>query len=234
MTVVGGISSKLAGSNLIVQPGPIQSPAPEAAKPYPPDINLTVPTCSSNAKKTGTRSVNGINYDDWNPGSMNGFPSGNIYFEPGIYCISINNKGNAGSINNNQHFYNDPANPLRVLFVLTGTYPCNVTVNGGATLQLKGYGADPYKGLLFFFDPGSFNHLADGPLTFNGTSQSYINGTVYAPTCSIKLNGTGGNFYQGQVIGYDVTMTGTASINMTYVEGDNLEVPQPALVDLSQ
>jgi Flp pilus assembly protein TadG len=238
MTVVGGISSKLQGSNLIINPGPINSPDPAAAMAYPPDIGIPpVPTCSNAAKKLGTKtvaSIPGVTFNEWSEGSMAGFPNGNIYFDPGIFCITINKGGGAGSINNGQYLYNDPNDPTRILLVITGTDPCNLSINGNATLQLKGYGVKPLDGLLFYFDPRTFSKTAEGPLTFNGTSQSYIKGTVYAPTCSIKLNGTGGNFYQGQVIGYEVTMTGTAGINMLYVTGDNLEVQRPAKIDLNQ
>ena len=166
---------------------------------------------------------------------MNGFPNGNLYFQSGIFCITINKTGNSGSINNNQHLTNAPGGAL---LVLTGTAPCNVTVNGGATLKLSGYTAEPYKGLLIYVDPRTWSPATtgdgEGPMIFNGTQDSFIKGTVYAPTCTVKMNGTGGNFYQGQMIGYDVTMLGGAAINMIFVEDDNFEAQNAAKVDLNQ
>ncbi len=238
MNVVGGISQKLSGSSgLVVNPGPVQSPNLQAAIVYPPkSLGIpAVPTCSAAAQKNGTTVVDGITYDNWEPGSINGFPSGNIYFQSGIFCITINKNGNGGSINNNQHLSNAPGG---VLLVFTGTAPCNVTINGGATLKLSGYTADPYQGLLIYVDPLNWSPATsgagEGPLIFNGTQDSFIKGTVYAPTCSVKMNGTGGNFYQGQMIGFDVTMLGGAAINLIFVEDDNLVAQNSAQVDLTQ
>ena len=113
-----------------------------------------------------------------------------------------------------------------------------MVVNGGATLKLSYYTEEAYKGLLMYVNPNNWSPLTsgtgEGPLIFNGTSNSYIKGTIYAPTCSVKMNGTGGNFYQGQMIGYDITMLGGAAINMLYVEDDNYEAQEPAKVDLNQ
>ena len=176
MNVVGGIDSKLSGSpGLIVNPGPAKSPNPQAAIAYPPNsLGVpAVPTCSTAAHKNGTKVIDGVTYDIWEPGSMNGFPNGNIYFQSGIFCITINKTGNSGSINNNQHLANAPGG---VLLVLTGTAPCNVTVNGGATLKLSGYTAEPYKGLLVYVDPLAWSPAStgtgEGPMIFNGTQDS--------------------------------------------------------------
>ena len=62
----------------------------------------------------------------------------------------------------------------------------------------------------------------------------FIKGTVFAPTCHVQMNGTGGNFYQGQMIGYDITLLGGATINLSYIEGDNYAPQQPSKVDLTQ
>ena len=237
MNVVGGISQKLSGSSgLVVNPGPIQSPDPQAAIMYPPkSLGIPpVPTCSAPAQKNGTTVVDGIPYDIWEPGSMDGFPHGNIYFQSGIFCIALNNNGGSG-INNNQHLTNAPGG---VLLVFTGNAPCNVTVNGGATLKLSAYTAEPYVGLLVYVDPRNWTPATtgagEGPLIFNGTQESYLKGTVYAPTCSVKMNGTGGNFYQGQMVGFDINLLGGAAINLQFVAQDNLEAQNPAEVDLTQ
>ncbi len=61
-----------------------------------------------------------------------------------------------------------------------------------------------------------------------------MKGTVYAPTCSVKMNGTGGNFYQGQMVGFDVNLLGGAAIDLIFVEEDNFVAQNPAKVDLTQ
>ena len=238
LTVVGGISSNIT---LYVVPGPINSPAPSASMQYPPTYMPAMPDCSSapnSTKKANNKTVNGITYDEYSPGKLSGFPSGNVYFDPGLYCITINNLGGT-NINNNQHVYNDPNDHQGVLIVLTGSNPCSLNVTGTPTIQLKGVGADSpyastYQGLLMYVDPGNFTQLDAGPLSFAGSQTSYISGTIYAPTCHIIMNGNGGNFYQGQIIGYTENLTGNATIGLQYVPGDNLKVQMPAKVDLTQ
>ena len=158
------------------------------------------------------------------PGSYGALPNKDVWLKPGIYCFT------AGlDLNNNQHFGGD-----EVMLYITGSDPCKITWNGGATVKLTAYRSDPYKGLLMFINPGNYSNLSAGPLKFNGNADSYIKGTVFAPTCHVQMNGTGGNFYQGQMVGYDITLLGGATINLSYIEGDNYAPQQPSKVDLTQ
>lgn len=230
VTVVGGISNS---GGMIVQPGPETSLSATSAIPYPPVGMPTKPTCSGAASTTVKNQdivdANGIttSYNlEMTPGYYNSPLPHNkdIWLKPGIYCFN-----DGFNINNNQHIGGN-----EVMLFISGSDPCNITWNGGATVKLNSYKQDPYKGVLMYIDPKTYTNLSDGPLTFNGNSESYINGTVLAPTCSVKMNGTGGNFYQGQMVGYDITLLGGASINLQYVEGDNYEAQQPSRVDQTQ
>ena len=122
MNVVGGVDPKLSGSSgLTVSPGPSQVNNVDAAIGYPPtSLGFPkVPTCKNADgtniistidpdQKTWTDS-DGIEYDVYKPGQLNGIPNGNIYFEFGIFCITIDKKTN---INNNQHLTNAPGGVL--------------------------------------------------------------------------------------------------------------------------
>ncbi len=224
LTVVGGISN---AGGLIVQPGPQSSPAPANAVAYPPNNVPTIPTCAGPADIiVKNQTINFVTYDrEMSPGYYNSaIPNKDIWLKPGIYCFN-----NGFSVNNNQHIGGQG-----VLLFISGSDPCNISWNGGATIQLKGYQYAPYKGLLMFINPRNFANVAEGPLTFNGNMGSYINGTIYAPTCAINMNGNGGAFYQGQIVGYQLTLLGGADINLQYVAGDNYEDQSPARVDQTQ
>jgi len=242
VNVVGGISN---AGGLIVQPGsaiPHYSPA----IPYPPTTGVPdTPTCSTAATifnsppitiggvtyTTFPITVNGVTYTHYmTPGYYNSaLPNQDIWLLPGVYCFTSGLK-----INNNQHFGGDGV----MLFITApiGSFPCSkIDWAGTATIKLSGYRSDPYKGLLMFIDPRKFIlPLPAGDLVFNGNMDSYINGTIYAPTCAVKMNGTSGNFYQGQIVGYDITLLGGATINLQYVAGDNYQPATAAKVDLTQ
>lgn len=225
VTVVGGISNS---GGMIVQPGPETSNSPSSAIPYPPTYGVPdPPTCSTAATvSTKNQTIDGVTYNrEMTPGYYNSaLPNKDIWLKPGIYCF------NAGfDINNNQHIGGN-----EVMLYIAGSDPCRITWNGGAVVHLNAYRKDPYKGLLMYIKPGNYSAVSAGPLTFNGTSDSYIKGTIFAPTCAVKMNGTGGNFYQGQMVGYDITLLGGATINLQYIEGDNYEAQQPSRVDLTQ
>ncbi len=70
--------------------------------------------------------------------------------------------------------------------------------------------------------------------SFNGNQASTMIGTVYAPTCNVQLNGTGGNFYQGQMIGYTTSLTGNSTIFMNYNPDKNIKIQNNAKVDLAK
>jgi hypothetical protein len=227
VTVVGGTSND---GGLIIPPGNLNSPSASSKVDWPP-ISLTPdkPDCSTAATISNTSHTgpDGFIYDHvMSPGSWsNILPNQNIWLQPGIYCFS-----NGFDANNNQHIGGDG-----VMLYITGPDPCRLTWNGGSIIKLSGYTADPYKGLFMYIDPGmNYTPVNAGPIKFNGNKDSYIIGTVYAPTCAVQMNGTGGNFYQGQVVGYDITLLGGAMINLDYVAANNYQPLSPSKVDLTQ
>ena len=97
-----------------------------------------------------------------------------------------------------------------------------------------------YNGLLLYipesntkanqFDCGG----CDG-ITWNGNAGWDLTGTVLAPWTNFKINGTEAGFSLGsQVIGFDIKLTGTGEINMTYDSSDNWMGPWPSKLELSR
>ena len=83
-----------------------------------------------------------------------------------------------------------------VTFILTSTNASNnpssigqVTVNGGATMQLSAPTSGPYAGILFYQDRRAPN--VDGN-RINGNSSSSYQGAFYFPGQGMDFNGTAG------------------------------------------
>jgi hypothetical protein len=183
-------------------------------------------------------------FDEYSPGviTSNLKSMGNIYFEPGTYCLT-----GGFDLNANQIIWGQ-----NVLLYVAGSAPCNFSWNGGAQVDLAGIGlqvdgstvttTSGYKGLLIYvsYARGGTPQVFWSPQTslkaptFNGNQSSAIIGTIYAPTCNVQLTGTGGNFYQGQMIGYTATLIGNSTIFMNYNPDKNITVQNMAKVDLSK
>ena len=54
---------------------------------------------------------------------------------------------------------------------------------------------------------------------------SVFTGLILAPSSSISLNGTGGNSYVGQVVGWNVEVGGTAKLFLVYNPDDVYNKP---------
>ena len=256
LTDVGGIDSSV-GSNLIIQPGPSSTNDTNAALTYPPVLDMGgTPSCSGDASLNATDATNmthtaadgtSADYDyimtpGWvGTGHTVGwaqFPKNkNVWFKPGIYCFNTSNTG-GGNIN----FSNgEILGGNNVLFYLTGVAPCTFTWNGGATIKLQGYypgTEDPHSGILIYVDPKGYPLVSgsyiQGTFNINGSLGSFIQGTVFAPTCSATLNGNGGNMYQGQYLAYNITLSGNNTFFLDYNVDLNYQQQQPVDVDLSQ
>lgn len=196
---------------------------------------------------------NPIPFDEYTPGVISSDISsiipngGGIYLDPGTYCFT---KG--FDLQNNQVIYGYNVF-IYVANSKNGSNACNFTWSGSAQINLAGAGnyldgstlnpsptSEQYKGMLLYIQsytpPSTVSWTIGGnnSPSLAGTQSSTIIGTLYAPTCNIQLNGTGGDFYQGQVIGYTDTISGNQSFMMNYDSHKNVEVQQPSNVDLSK
>jgi hypothetical protein len=128
--------------------------------------------------------------------SMTGGPS--VTLPAGTYVLK------AGDID----LRNGTLTGTGVTFYLTGTFS-GITINGNVTLNLSAPTSGPDRGLLFYQD----RSLAVGAFSsiINGTSDSFMNGSLYFPTTSVTY--TGGSNTQVSytaIVAYDVSFQGTS------------------------
>lgn len=153
---------------------------------------------------------------------------GDVNLEPGLWCIS-------GDVSINAQ---DTVTGMDVTLVMeSGSWK----TNGGAKVYLTApfttEDVSPAVNGVLFWAPGE--KTVDGnkevcniggacqPVTFNGNSQSYYQGVVYAPGSEIEVLGTGDVYaHRSQFIGWDVRVGGTAILKIDF-RGNNLPVCEP-------
>ena len=101
-----------------------------------------------------------------------------------------------------------------------------ITLNGGGgsepTLALKPIQTGFYKNMVIFVDRAA---AAGGgiDIDLNGENSALaISGTIYAPTASVKLNGSSTDVVSAQVICYDFQVNGSGSAFTIDYDPDNL------------
>jgi hypothetical protein len=125
-----------------------------------------------------------------------------VTMQPGVYIID---RGDF-TVNGGAKLYG-----TGVTIILTSStgknYP-NVTINGGATVQLTAQTSGPLAGLVFFADR---NTPTSNTFKFNGGSGQIIGGAVYIPTGEVQYAGgaTSGTVCT-QVIGDTVSFVGNS------------------------
>ena len=141
-----------------------------------------------------------------------------LTLDPGLWCITgTKNLTINSSATNPFH-----ANGVTIYLV----QDIDLTINGGASLELTAPGDDPdpspaIPGLVIYIPASNSANL-----TINGGSDFTFTGTVLAPSTHIKINGNTTDFaLHSQVIGWDVVLSGTAMIDVTYEGGENASLP---------
>jgi hypothetical protein len=162
-------------------------------------------------------------------------PAGTLKLRKGIYCLfnGLSLNGNwtiTTDINdNNTH---DAQTEGAFFYIPDG----DVTFNGGSTMEIHAISStfDDFPqelvNYLFYVPPSN-----EANFTITGNNGSTFVGTILAPTSHITLNGSGNAFsLDTQIIGYDQTITGGGTINITYNAGNNATpITQPG-VELTQ
>jgi Flp pilus assembly protein TadG len=248
---------------MIIQPGTPQFNNPQLPYPPSSLVSFKAPTClagvnavlsaKASYSHTAYNETTSINYDyelslpagattaNFYGDAKGGFPSGKTWINPGIYCFHNAHPNSIFDLSNAQQI-----GGTNVMIYITGDSPCTFTWNAQSIVKLKGYtktsATDPnqrFDGLLFYVDPKGYlgpnlPSSSNGTLTFNGDGSAFINGTILAPACTASLNGTGGSMYQGQVIAYNIKISGTQSFNMDYNPDLNAKIPINGTVDLAR
>lgn len=121
--------------------------------------------------------------------------------DPGLYCV----KGNL-------NIEKDITGKDVTIYMLNG----NLVYNGNATVNISAPDDDStsdylpaIKGLLIYGSPGH-------SITLNGTSSDTFTGLIYAPGSDINLSGNADTIFNGQVIGWNVKITGTNNMGVNY------------------
>ena len=130
----------------------------------------------------------------------------------GLYCLT-------GDLSLNSHDYITGTNVT--IYIPNG----KLTINGRAHIYLSAPDAnnpppntDAIPGVLFYVPNGQAVEL-------NGTSDSWFIGMILAPKSNVTLNGTSGNSYRGQVIGWNVNVGGTADVFIIYNPEEGYNIP---------
>lgn len=139
-----------------------------------------------------------------------------VNLNPGIYCIDSNIQWTGANFR---------LTGSDVTLFITKTH--DFRINGGELIDLSAT-SDPdsdYKGFLIVVD----TDFTGSPTTcvINGGSYLTLAGTIFAPYCDVQINGdnnssTPANFGT-QVIGWNVQLNGSSTINFNYIPGDNAQ-----------
>ena len=201
--------------------------------PYPPELpNLPEPAeCNSAILPTVTSGI-------WNdpihglvatsfltPGYYGTFPpkkdslgnnlQNHIYLQPGVYCVDTVLK----LVTTQLHLYGEDV----TIWIRPGN---GFTINGGI-VQLFAPNSGDYAGYLIIVEPDYSGSVT--ACTLEGNALNEYVGAIYAPHCDVTINGTSDTPPDGidsQIIGYNVTLNGTANLTINYDDDNN-----PAIVD---
>jgi hypothetical protein len=99
----------------------------------------------------------------------------------------------------------------------------SLTINGNDSVNLSAPQQTPDPSPAI---PGVVLYVT-GDVTINGNSDQWYLGMIYAPHGYCKINGTSGtwNTLHTQVICWDVEVTGTADIDITFDHGEQFQKP---------
>jgi hypothetical protein len=136
-----------------------------------------------------------------NPGIYNGISvSGNttVTLTSGTYIIN-------GSISLSGGATIDGTSGV-LIYINPGAGNSAITTNGNPSLKLFPMTTGPYQGISIYVDRSA----TDSTLTIGGTAGWDIEGTIYAPSSTISLNGTPGAVSGSELIVNKLNMVGNA------------------------
>ena len=173
---------------------------------FPPDMPAVPPECTS---PYGTYSNPNSAQTVVTPGRWNEFPPSDssvndeVVMMPGVYCVDDVIKLRSRSLVLRGHDV--------TIYVRANNY---FQIEGG-TINLDAPDTGAYAGYLFIVD-SDFTGTPPN-CSIDGNSINTYEGTIFAPYCDVIVNGdsTGANL-DAQVIGYTVTLNGSATMNINY------------------
>ena len=179
------------------------------------------------------------------PGYYNGFPpkkfnvhddvKNTIFLEPGVYCVDSVLK----QVVDNVHIYGDDVTIYvregHDISINGGVVQLTATNGDGAPYAPSGTDNDEYVGYLFIAAPDYDGAVTS--CTFDGNATNIYVGAIFAPHCDVTINGNGETPPDGiitQIVGYNVTINGSANLTIQY-DSDLLPiVPDPSKTGITQ
>ena len=217
ITTVGGVQGSGCTISTTYVTGTRQIPFPpqyqELAEPptctQTTDLNTNYTVTGTGSNKTATLQ----------PGHYSALPLSNqwknMILNPGVYCINTTLDVSVSL----QMQSGVTAGVLLYFKPSSGNAP--ITINGGASVNIWGINSNndsslsAYTGFLMYFAP-NYSLSSAQACTFNGNATSTYKGTIYAPYCDIKINGTAAYTMQSQLIGYTVDVSGNPGVILDY------------------
>ncbi len=160
--------------------------------------------------------------------------TGTTTLNPGVYCGGITIGGSATQVNFNPGSYILVGGGLSVTSSATlsgigvtffNTYDASnhysgITINGSGTVTFKAPTSGTYKGLLFYQDPTVTWSANNGSIIAGGANSVY-DGILYFPTTDLQYTGNsssspGGTDGYTMLIGYNIKVVGTATVNSDF------------------
>jgi Flp pilus assembly protein TadG len=176
------------------------------------------PLCNGIATQSG---------GEWHPqsgadGSRVAF-SGDMDFEPGLYCVT-NSPGS---------FHGEIEGTGVTFYVMSANF--SMKFNGGGNMTASAPTSGEYKGVLMYLAPQVLNGvlLNTQAIDMRGNGSGDIVGTIIAPSADVTMFGNSGtSAINSQIIAYQVDSGGNADITVAYHANDNFKSSQPATLTL--
>ncbi len=204
ITTVGGMAlnnsclENIVEANLIEGAEPVPFP-PDGDPEPPPECGVTPPP---------PLNVNGVSSTIY-PGHYSTLPPNSatedlVILSPGNYCVSkvLKTVTSATMLNGIGVFiYIEPGGDFNLQ---------------GGNMELSAPTSGDYKGLLIFVAP-LYSSNVPMNCTIAGAATNIFTGTIYAPYCSVTINGGSSPVgFHSQIIAYDLTLNGNNSLTFYY------------------
>ncbi len=195
---------------------------------YPPDAilapNLIPPDQCGWTSPIRPSYTDGDGFTHYYPGHYAQLPPDkNTVLENGVFCVDSLVKTTSPTTLRHGFTPSPPSDPNPLtdiggvfIYIKPGG---NFRYDGGS-VDLEAPTSGPYKGFLMYVDANYQNYFAGNPApncTINGSAAMNFWGVIYAPFCDVSIAGGSTPFsLNAQLVGYTISLTGTADLIFTY------------------